>query len=95
MAPQEQSKHQQQVQAHLKQVAQIEKQIAEIEKRVVGDFQPVEKEDFKFEQHKIPLLKKRVPRLLSQQQFKQYVQLKKKESSSRTSSRWHSPRHSV
>jgi len=79
MASREQSQHQQQVQAHLKQVAQIEKQIAEIEKRVVGDFQPVEKEDFKFEQHKIPLLKKRVPRLLSQQQFKQYVQLKKKE----------------
>ena len=79
MAPQEQSTHQQQVQAHLKQVAQIEKQIAAIEKRVTSDFQPVEKEDFKFEQHKIPLLKKRVPRLLSQQQFKQYVQLKKKE----------------
>ena len=79
MAPREQAQHQQEVQSHLKQVVQIEKQIAAIEKRVVGDFQPVEKEDFKFEQHKIPLLKKRVPRLLSQQQFKQYVDLKKKE----------------
>ncbi|MCP4811045.1 MAG: DUF1553 domain-containing protein, partial [Planctomycetaceae bacterium] len=46
---------------------------------VIGDFQSVEKEDFKFEQHKIPLLKKRVPKLLSKQQFQQYVQLKKQQ----------------
>ena len=79
MAPREQSQHQQEVANHLKQVARINKQLAQLEERVIGDFQPVEKEDFKFEQHKIPLMKKRVPRLLSQQQFQQYVQLKKKQ----------------
>ena len=79
MAPREQSQHEEQVKDHLQRVEKVEKQIAAIEKRVIGDFQSVEKEDFKFEQHKIPLLKKRVPRLLSKQQFQQYVQLKKQQ----------------
>ncbi|MFP6619220.1 MAG: PSD1 and planctomycete cytochrome C domain-containing protein [Pirellulaceae bacterium] len=79
MAPREQSQHQGQVAEHLQRVEKVEKQIAAIEKRVIGDFQPVEKQDFKFEQHKIPLLKKRVPRLLSKQQFQKYVELKKQQ----------------
>ena len=50
-------------------------QLAEIEKPAIADFSPVEKEEFKHKQNRVPLLKKRVPAKLSEAQFKKYVEV--------------------
>ena len=64
-----------QIAAHEQRVAQTNQQIAAIEKIVFDDFSPVEKEDFKHQQNRIAIVKKRLPELLSPKSFKQYVAL--------------------
>ncbi len=51
-------------------------QIAAIEKKVAGDFTPAEKEEFRTEAARAPILKKRVPGLLSQAEFDRYLALR-------------------
>ncbi len=75
----EQAQQQAEIERHRKNVADVDQQIAEIERLVYDDFQDVEKEEFKHEQHKIPLVKMRVPNLLSQPMFARYVALKKQQ----------------
>ncbi len=53
----------------------VREKIDAIEKEVSKDFSDVEKEDFRDEQNRLRLIKKRVPNLLSEEKFKQYVQL--------------------
>ncbi len=64
---------------HRKIVNRNRQRIAEIEKLVRDDFSPVEKEDFKDAQNKIPIVGKRVPKLLSKEKFNEYKRLKKKQ----------------
>ena len=64
---------------HEAEVDEVNTKIVSIEKLVYDDFQPVEKEEFKHEQHKISLMKKRVPQFLSQEKFDEYVELKKQQ----------------
>ena len=65
--------------AHQNVVVENRKRVAAIEKIVRRDFAPVEKEDFKHEQRKIPIVGKRVPKLISKEQFEEYKQLKQKQ----------------
>jgi len=73
---QEIQEQQAEITAHEAEVDEVNVKIAGIEKLVVDDFQSAEREDFKHEQHKIPLIKKRVPEVLTQEQFDEYVELK-------------------
>jgi mono/diheme cytochrome c family protein len=67
------------VQRHRRQLAEVQRELRRIEDQVRPDFEDVEREEFQFEQHKIPLVKKRVPRILSQESFAEYVALKERE----------------
>ena len=59
---------------HNQQIAQLEAELAVIEKLVYDDFQDVEKEEFQHEQHKIPLVRKRVgKKLITPEQMKAYA----------------------
>ena len=64
------------IEEHNRKVQQLDGTIADFEKLVIGDFQPVEKQDFQDERNKIPLVKKRVGTVIKEQQFQQYVMLK-------------------
>jgi hypothetical protein len=59
--------------AYQQQLDGLNKQIEQVEKTAQQDFAPVEKEEFRSEQNKIPLVQKRVPRLISAEAFAQYV----------------------
>jgi len=76
---QQQSRQAAEIDAHNKLVAMNRKKIEAIEKIVKKDFQSVEFEEFKHEMNKIPIVKKRVPKVISQKQFEQYRQFKKTE----------------
>ncbi len=60
---------------HQRRTADVDRQLAAIEAPVIEDFVPVEHEEFKHEQHRVPLVKKRVPKLISQEQLSRYVAL--------------------
>ena len=77
--PDEIASQQAEVQAHEKRLADVRQQIESLEQLVYGDFQEVEKEEFQHQQHKLPLMKMRVPRLLSTEQFDRYRELKRQE----------------
>ncbi|MBM81015.1 MAG: hypothetical protein CMJ78_10535 [Planctomycetaceae bacterium] len=80
IAPPELLKAQQdQIAAHRKKVDENNKKMRDIENLVINDFQEVEKQEFRHEQHKVPLLKKRVPDKLSKEKFKEYLALKKQQ----------------
>jgi len=64
------------IEEHNRKVQELDGTIADFEKLVIGDFQPVEKQDFQDERNKIPLVKKRVGTVINEQQFQQYVMLK-------------------
>ena len=49
---------------------------AGLEKKVAADLTPVEKEEFQYEERRAPILKKRVPRLLTQAEFDRYTALR-------------------
>lgn len=55
----------------------VNAQLKVIEDVVTPDFAPVEKEDFKYDQNRVALLRKRVPALLSEEKFGHYAQLMK------------------
>ncbi|MCA9201790.1 MAG: PSD1 domain-containing protein [Planctomycetales bacterium] len=78
-SPDEREKHAEAVAEYERHVAENNRQLTELEKPVVADFQPVEVEEFKHEMNKIPLVKKRVGGVISQEQFDQYVELKKRQ----------------
>src|SRR5262249_20402396 len=56
-----------------KRLALLNERIDAVEKLAIADFSNVEKEDFRAEQNRIPLMKKRVPQVITEQQFDQYV----------------------
>jgi mono/diheme cytochrome c family protein len=58
-----------------KRLDDVQKQISAIEQEAGKDFSDVEKEDFRDEQNRMRLIKKRVPNVLSEEKFKQYVRL--------------------
>jgi hypothetical protein len=72
---QERKRHAGEIAQHQQQLAEVERQLKAIESRVKKDFVPVEHEEFKHEQHRIPLVKKRVPDLVSEEEFTSYVEL--------------------
>ena len=47
-----------------------------VEKKVTPDFEPVEKEEFKHEGRRLAIVQKRVPKLLTQEEFDRYAALK-------------------
>ena len=62
---------------HRKRTQQVNRQLSAIERKVRSDFEPVEKEEFRAEAARIPIVRKRVPRLLSEKEFQRYVALTK------------------
>jgi mono/diheme cytochrome c family protein len=72
--PEEVRKHDQQTAEYKQKLEDLNKQIDPIEKTAMQDFSPVEKEEFNSEQNKIPLVQKRVPKLISADAFARYVQ---------------------
>ncbi|MCH7990591.1 MAG: PSD1 domain-containing protein, partial [Planctomycetes bacterium] len=74
-SPEEQKKHQALIASHKQKQQENQKQLKEIERLVRKDFVGVEKDEFKNEQARIEILKKRVPKLLSEEQFQEYVAL--------------------
>ena len=67
--------HNRQVADYRRRLRKISERLAAIEAPVKADFAPVEHEEFKHRQHRLALLKKRVPRLLSPQRFAEYERL--------------------
>lgn len=64
-------------QRYQQQVAPVALHLKEIEDRVYDDFQEVEKEAFQDERNRVALLRKRVPRLLSELNFERYLEYAK------------------
>jgi hypothetical protein len=60
---------------HNRQLADVERQLQAIESRVKQDFAPVEHEEFKHEQHRLPLVRKRVPKVISRDEYAEYSRL--------------------
>lgn len=75
----ESQSQQKEIAAHQVKVEALKKLLEAVEKRVYDDFKDVEKEEFQHEQHKIAIVKKRVPKILSEAEFQRYVTLKEKE----------------
>ena len=67
------------VAAHKKKTDRNQREIKAIEALVKDDFEDVEHEEFKHDKHRIPLLEKRVPDVLSQELFNAYKALKETE----------------
>lgn len=59
--------------AQQKRIAELTEQMRAIEELAKADFIPVEHEEFQYEFQRIPLLKKRVGKVLTNEQFEQYV----------------------
>lgn len=53
----------------------VETKLKEIERSIDGDLQPVEKEEFRTEAARAAIVKKRVPRMVTQERFDEYVRL--------------------
>lgn len=71
----EKERYAQEMKAYKASVADVEKSLRTIEAIVRPTFIDVEKEDFRNEQNRIPIVKKRVPDKLSEEKFKEYVAL--------------------
>lgn len=71
----EQQRYNAQLAAYKTKLEGVEAKLKEIEKRIAPDLQPVEKEDFRYEDRRPDIVKKRVGRLLSQAQFDEYARL--------------------
>ena len=57
---------------HQAKVRENDQRLAAIEALVRGNFLPVEKQDFKHERNRVGIVKKRVPAILSEEQFQEY-----------------------
>lgn len=77
-SPEEQQRQKAEIEAHQKAVKENNEALARIEKIVKKDFIPVEFEEFKHENRRIDLVKKRVGKLITAQQFKEYEELTRK-----------------
>jgi hypothetical protein len=76
IAPEEEVERQRAViEAHQRRVRRTFRQIEEIEKKILEDLQPVEKEEWRTEERRVPILGMRVPRLVSEEEFQRYQQL--------------------
>ncbi len=64
------------VDAYKRELADVTRRLEEIETMVYEDLPPNEQEDFVHEQHKIRLVKSRVPRVLRPEQLEQYIALR-------------------
>jgi hypothetical protein len=69
--------HDAEAEVYNRQMAALDTSIAAIEKRVQSDFTPVEKEDFKSDQNREPIVGKRVPAKLTADEFSSYVSARK------------------
>ncbi|MBW3624721.1 MAG: PSD1 and planctomycete cytochrome C domain-containing protein [Armatimonadetes bacterium] len=77
LAPQaEQEKYRKEIEAHRAKVKANDEAVEALEKRVMDDLIPVEKEEFRNENARPDILKKRVPRLLSEGDFQRYLALR-------------------
>jgi mono/diheme cytochrome c family protein len=77
IAPEEQVRqHDALVKDYERELNAVNTRLAEIEKAAQQDFSPVDKEEFKSEQNQVPLIRKRVPKLLSAATFDAYVRLR-------------------
>jgi mono/diheme cytochrome c family protein len=74
--PEEIRKHDMVTAEYQRRLDDLNKQIGSIEKRAQQDFAPVEKEEFHSEQNQIPLVQKRVPRLISTEEFDRYREMR-------------------
>ncbi len=77
-SPAEQERFAKETEIYKTQLTNFEKQLADIEKPVVETFSPVEKEEWKSAQNRIPLLKKRVPAILAEERLQVYIDLTEK-----------------
>jgi len=73
--PEAQQKQREEVAAHQEKMKANREQLQALENRVLPDLTPVEKEEWRTEAARIPTVKKRVPRLLSQEEFDRYAML--------------------
>ncbi|GAB4457676.1 MAG: PSD1 and planctomycete cytochrome C domain-containing protein [Armatimonadaceae bacterium] len=74
----EQERFQREMTAFRAELKEVETAIKAIEDIVAPTFQNVEKEDFRSEQNRIPIVQKRVPDTLSEEKFAEYVRLMEK-----------------
>lgn len=76
IAPEAETKqHEEVVTAHRRRMESVRREIRELENLARPKLTNVEKDEFKSEANRIPVLKKRVPEVLSQKQFDKYVAL--------------------
>ena len=64
---------------HERRLRHVRARMAAIESIVKPDFVPVEHEEFKHRQHRIPILRKRVPGKLSRDKLEEYIELSRAE----------------
>ena len=85
VAPELVAKHTQEEQTYRQKLDALNTQIKAIEELAVKDFSPVEKEEFKQEGRRVPILQKRVPGLISAEQMQQYSDMMKERDTLRKS----------
>ncbi|HLK58952.1 MAG TPA: DUF1549 and DUF1553 domain-containing protein [Chthonomonadaceae bacterium] len=73
--PEEQQRFERENSAYKQKLEAIRVELTGIEAIARKDFSPVEREEFKGEMNRIPILKKRAPGILSEAQFQRYVAL--------------------
>lgn len=67
------------VAAHRREVAAVEERLGQIEQLIVDDLEPVEKEEFQYPKNRPALLKARVPKLVSEQVYGEYMGLRERQ----------------
>ncbi len=70
----ERTRHVEATEEYQRSVARLERGLATVESLVKKDLSPVERQDFKHEQHRVALIKKRVPHVITQEQSENYEQ---------------------
>jgi len=73
----EQQQQKEQVAAHQKKIATVNEALKSIEAEIQPKLQGGERDDFKYELNRLPILKKNTPALLSQETFDRYAALRK------------------
>lgn len=64
--------HEEKIAAHRAKIDELTKWLEQIEERVKPDFESVEHEEFKHEANRVMLVKRRVPKLLTDAEFEEY-----------------------
>ncbi|RMG35050.1 MAG: DUF1553 domain-containing protein [Planctomycetota bacterium] len=73
--PEEIARHAEETRRYREAVAANAEALKDIEKRVRPHFRPVEKQDFKDERNRVAIMRKYVPQVLSEEEFRRYVAL--------------------